>query len=123
MTTYQSFWGGAEDVRQNRASFFDVQSKEYYAEYELGFPDATSLPVKATVRCFYPPAARCPRLLANQQENSLWSYVGLVMMISKNFLTIASSKIPKKLFRYLPIICFGVGVGCWLGVGYLPIRL
>jgi hypothetical protein len=31
----------AEDVRQNRASFFDVQAKGYYTEYEVGFPDST----------------------------------------------------------------------------------
>jgi hypothetical protein len=41
MTVRQPFWGMAEDVRQNRASFFDVQSKGYYTEYELGFPDST----------------------------------------------------------------------------------
>jgi hypothetical protein len=41
MTVRHPFWGMAEDVRQNRASFFDVQSKGYYTEYQLGFPDAT----------------------------------------------------------------------------------
>jgi hypothetical protein len=41
MTVRHPFWGMAEDVRQNRASFFDVQSKGYYTEYELGFPDST----------------------------------------------------------------------------------
>jgi hypothetical protein len=41
MTTRHPFWGMGEDVRQNRASFFDVQSKGYYTEYELGFPDST----------------------------------------------------------------------------------
>jgi len=41
MTTRHPFWGLGEDVRQNRASFFDVQSKGYYTEYELGFPDST----------------------------------------------------------------------------------
>jgi Protein of unknown function (DUF1329) len=40
MTVRHPFWGVAEDVRQNRASFFDVQSKGYYTEYELGFPDS-----------------------------------------------------------------------------------
>jgi hypothetical protein len=38
-----SVWGVAEDVRQNRASFFDVQSKGYYTEYELGFPNTRTL--------------------------------------------------------------------------------
>jgi hypothetical protein len=41
MTVRHPFWGVGEDVRQNRASFFDVQSKGYYTEYELGFPDST----------------------------------------------------------------------------------
>jgi len=41
MTVRHPFWGVAEDVRQNRASFFDVQSKGYYTEYELGFPNST----------------------------------------------------------------------------------
>ncbi len=41
MTVRHPFWGMSEDVRQNRASFFDVQSKGYYTEYELGFPDST----------------------------------------------------------------------------------
>jgi hypothetical protein len=41
MTTRHPFWGLGEDVRQNRASFFDVQSKGYYTEYQLGFPDST----------------------------------------------------------------------------------
>jgi len=41
MTVRHPFWGLGEDVRQNRASFFDVQSKGYYSEYELGFPDST----------------------------------------------------------------------------------
>ncbi|HEV8711331.1 MAG TPA: DUF1329 domain-containing protein, partial [Candidatus Binatia bacterium] len=40
MTVRHPFWGMAEDVRQNRASFFDVQSKGYYTEYEVGFPDS-----------------------------------------------------------------------------------
>ena len=40
MTTRHPFWGLGEDVRQNRASFFDVQSKGYYTEYSLGFPDS-----------------------------------------------------------------------------------
>jgi len=40
-TTKHPFWGLGEDVRQNRASFFDVQSKGYYTEYSLGFPDST----------------------------------------------------------------------------------
>jgi hypothetical protein len=41
MTTRHPFWGVGEDVRQNRASFFDVQAKGYYTEYSLGFPDST----------------------------------------------------------------------------------
>jgi Protein of unknown function (DUF1329) len=41
MTVRHPFWGMGEDVRQNRASFFDVQSKGYFTEYELGFPDST----------------------------------------------------------------------------------
>lgn len=41
MTTRHPFWGLGEDVRQNRASFFDVQSKGYFTEYSLGFPDST----------------------------------------------------------------------------------
>lgn len=41
MTTRHPFWGLGEDVRQNRASFFDVQSKGYFTEYQLGFPDST----------------------------------------------------------------------------------
>jgi Outer membrane lipoprotein-sorting protein len=41
MTTCHPFWGMAEDVRQSRVSFFDVQSKGYYTEYQLGFPDST----------------------------------------------------------------------------------
>jgi hypothetical protein len=41
VTVRHPFWGMAEDVRQNRASFFDVQSEGYYTEYELGFPDST----------------------------------------------------------------------------------
>lgn len=41
MTVRHPFWGVGEDVRQNRGSFFDVQSKGYYTEYELGFPDST----------------------------------------------------------------------------------
>jgi len=40
-TTKHPFWGMGEDVRQNRASFFDVQSKGYYTEYSNGFPDST----------------------------------------------------------------------------------
>jgi hypothetical protein len=40
MTVRHPFFGVAEDVRQNRASFFDVQSKGYYTEYSLGFPDS-----------------------------------------------------------------------------------
>ncbi len=38
MTTRHPFWGVGMDHRQNRASFFDVQSKGYFTEYELGFP-------------------------------------------------------------------------------------
>ncbi len=41
MTVRHPFWGMAEDVRQNRASLFDVQSRGYYTEYQLGFPDST----------------------------------------------------------------------------------
>jgi len=41
MTVRHPFWGLGEDVRQNRASFFDVQSKGYFTEYELGLPDST----------------------------------------------------------------------------------
>jgi len=41
MTTRHPFFGSAEDVRQNMATFFDVQSKGYYTEYNLGFPDTT----------------------------------------------------------------------------------
>jgi hypothetical protein len=41
MTVRHPFFGFAEDVRQNMATFFDVQSKGYYTEYELGFPDST----------------------------------------------------------------------------------
>jgi hypothetical protein len=32
MTVRHPFWGLGEDVRQNRASFFDVQSKGYYTD-------------------------------------------------------------------------------------------
>ncbi len=39
MTVRHPFFGSAEDVRQNMATFFDFQSKGYYTEYELGFPD------------------------------------------------------------------------------------
>jgi hypothetical protein len=41
MTVRHPFFGSAEDVRQNIATFFDVQSKGYYTEYNLGFPDTT----------------------------------------------------------------------------------
>jgi hypothetical protein len=41
MTVRHPFWGMGQDDRQNRATFFDVQSKGYYTEYELGFPDST----------------------------------------------------------------------------------
>jgi len=41
MTTRHPFFGSAEDVRQNLATFFDVQAKGYYTEYQLGFPDTT----------------------------------------------------------------------------------
>jgi len=40
MTMRHPYWGSAEDVRQNMATFFDAQSKGYYTEYELGFPDS-----------------------------------------------------------------------------------
>src|SRR5919106_5255668 len=42
MTVRHPFWGLGEDVRQNRASFFDVQAKGYFTEYSLGFPDSAS---------------------------------------------------------------------------------
>jgi hypothetical protein len=41
MTVRHPFFGAAEDVRQNRASFYDFQSTGYYTEYQLGFPDST----------------------------------------------------------------------------------
>jgi hypothetical protein len=41
MTTRHPFWGVGIDIRQNRASFFDVQAKGYFTEYSLGFPDST----------------------------------------------------------------------------------
>ena len=41
MTVRHPFFGSAEDVRQNMATFFDVQSKGYFTEYQLGFPDST----------------------------------------------------------------------------------
>jgi hypothetical protein len=41
MTVRHPFWGLAEDVRQNRASSFDPQSKGYFQEYGLGLPDST----------------------------------------------------------------------------------
>jgi hypothetical protein len=41
MTVRHPFWGMGVDERQNRASFFDVQSKGYFTEYQLGFPDST----------------------------------------------------------------------------------
>jgi hypothetical protein len=41
MTVRHPFWGFGQDDRQSRASFFDVQSKGYYTEYSLGFPDNT----------------------------------------------------------------------------------
>ena len=41
MTVRHPFWGLGQDDRQNRASFFDVQSKGYFTEYQLGFPDNT----------------------------------------------------------------------------------
>jgi hypothetical protein len=40
MTTRHPFWGIGVDERQNRASFFDVQSKGYFTEYTLGFGDS-----------------------------------------------------------------------------------
>jgi hypothetical protein len=40
LTVRHPFWGMGEDVRQNRASFFDVQSEGYYTEYEVGFPNS-----------------------------------------------------------------------------------
>jgi hypothetical protein len=43
MTTRHPFWGVGEDVRQNRASFYDVQAKGYFTEYESGFGNATYL--------------------------------------------------------------------------------
>ena len=41
MTLRHAYWALGEDVRQHRASFFDAESKGYYTEYELGFPDST----------------------------------------------------------------------------------
>jgi Protein of unknown function (DUF1329) len=41
MTVRHPFWGLGVDERQNRASAFDAQSKGYFTEYELGFPDST----------------------------------------------------------------------------------
>jgi hypothetical protein len=41
MTTRHPFWGLGLDARQSRATFFDVQSKGYFTEYSLGFPDST----------------------------------------------------------------------------------
>jgi hypothetical protein len=41
MTVRHPFWGLGEDVRQNRATFFDLHSKVTYTEYEQGFPDST----------------------------------------------------------------------------------
>lgn len=43
MTTRHPFWTVGEDVRQNRATFFDVQSKGYFTEYQLGFSESTYL--------------------------------------------------------------------------------
>lgn len=40
MTTRHPFWGLGWDARQSRATFFDVQSKGYFTEYELGFGDS-----------------------------------------------------------------------------------
>lgn len=40
LTVRHPFWGLVEDVKQNRASFFDLQSNGHYAEYELGFADS-----------------------------------------------------------------------------------
>lgn len=40
-TTKHPYFGLGEDVRQNRASFFDAQSKGYYTEYSNGLPDST----------------------------------------------------------------------------------
>lgn len=40
LTIRHPFWALGEDVRQNRASFFDVQSRQYFTEYQLGFPDS-----------------------------------------------------------------------------------
>ncbi len=41
MTVRHPFWYVSEDVRQNRATFLDFQSKGYFTEYQLGFPDTT----------------------------------------------------------------------------------
>jgi hypothetical protein len=40
MTTRQYVWNGGIDHRQNRAGFSDLQSKGYFIEYELGFPNS-----------------------------------------------------------------------------------
>ena len=41
MTLRHAYWAPGEDMRQHRASFFDAESKGYFTEYELGFPDST----------------------------------------------------------------------------------
>jgi len=41
MTLRHAYWAPGEDARQHRASFFDAESKGYFTEYELGFPDST----------------------------------------------------------------------------------
>lgn len=41
MTVRHPFLAIGEDTRQNMATFFDVQSKGYYTEYQVGFPDST----------------------------------------------------------------------------------
>jgi hypothetical protein len=40
MTTRQYVWNMGIDHRQNRAGFSDIQSKGYFIEYELGFPNS-----------------------------------------------------------------------------------
>jgi len=41
MTVRHPFFGAAEDVRQNRAGFYDFTAQGYYTEYQLGFSNST----------------------------------------------------------------------------------
>ena len=41
MTVRHPFFGAAEDVRQNRAGFYDFTAQGYYTEYQLGFSNLT----------------------------------------------------------------------------------